>query len=198
MGETRSQLVARMERSGMRGGHPCGTNPGLRFAPSGLRVCARRAVLRALGGDRSALPRYSYSRCQTAQSSSLPPRVAAPGLVFFIPIRPDRGAGGAPVKALSVWCRALQARRVRPLVGTLASRRSTVAVFGRGPRFRRRHFLRSPCSDAPRSQVVVPGGRGPGPPGAERSRHAAAGRHSPLRLWRVSGDAPQMSEDSGL
>src|SRR5262245_50194393 len=65
--------------------------------------------------------------------------------------------------------------------GREVDRRSTVAIFGRGPRFRLQHFLRSPCSDAPRSQVVVPGGRGPGPPGA-RLRAAAAGRHTLLRI----------------
>src|SRR5262245_3150128 len=48
---------------------------------------------------------------------------------------------------------------------------------------------------APRSQVVVPGGRGPEPPGAKRLRAAAAGRHSPLRLRHVSGDGPSESED---
>ena len=35
---------------------------------------------------------------------------------------------------------------------------------------------------APRSQVVVPGGRDPGPPECQRLRAAAAGRHSPLHL----------------
>src|SRR6516162_10369 len=34
---------------------------------------------------------------------------------------------------------------------------------------------------APRSQVVVPGGRLPGPPGASGYKPPAAGRHSPLR-----------------
>ena len=61
------------------------------------------------------------------------------------------------------------------------------------PRFRLRHFLRNPCSDAPRSQVVLPGGRGPGPPGA-RLRAAAAERHTLLRLWTVSGRRPSMSK----
>jgi hypothetical protein len=43
----------------------------------------------------------------------------------------------------------------------------------------------------PRSQVVVPGGRGPGPPEASGYKPPAAGRHSPLRLQDVSGDAPR-------
>jgi len=48
---------------------------------------------------------------------------------------------------------------------------------------------------APRSQVVVPGGRGPGPPGASGYKPPAAGRHSPLRLQDVSGRRPSKSED---
>ena len=60
-----------------------------------------------------------------------------------------------------------------------------------GPRFR---LLRRPPSynggqlpsgsveRAPRSQVVVPGGRLPGPPGASGYAPPAARRHSPLRL----------------
>jgi hypothetical protein len=82
-----------------------------------------------------------------------------------------------------------------------ATRRSTVA----GPRFR---LLRRPPSynggqlpsgsvqRAPRSQVVVPGGRGPGPPeanGYEPPPQDATPR-SAFRI--VSGDAPQMSEDA--
>src|SRR5246500_2175247 len=58
-----------------------------------------------------------------------------------------------------------------------------------GPRFSHRHppllTLRR-ASDraqrAPRSQVVVPGGRGPRASRGERLRAATAGRHSPLRL----------------
>jgi len=49
---------------------------------------------------------------------------------------------------------------------------------------------------APRSQVVVPGGRGPGPPGAngyEPPPQDATPR-SAFRI--VSGDAPSMSEDA--
>ena len=49
----------------------------------------------------------------------------------------------------------------------------------------------------PRSQVVVPGGQGPGPPEANGYKPRTAGRHSPLRLQDVSGDA-LMSEDGKL
>jgi hypothetical protein len=56
----------------------------------------------------------------------------------------------------------------------------------------RRSFGRHPdrSQRAPRSQVVVPGGRGPCLP-RRRLQAAAAGRHSPLRLQDASGDAPQ-------
>ena len=84
--------------------------------------------------------------------------------------------------------------------GTLASRRSTVAVFHPGPRFRLLgrppsynggHLPSGSVQRAPRSQVVVPGGRGPGPPEANGYKPPAAGRHASLRLQDVSGDAPR-------
>src|SRR5262245_48989969 len=62
-----------------------------------------------------------------------------------------------------------------PLRGTLASRRSTVAVLGLGAALpspwapaalQRRAVAFGSVQRAPRSQVVVPGGRGPGPPEA--------------------------------
>ena len=48
---------------------------------------------------------------------------------------------------------------------------------------------RRPYSDAPRSRVMVPGGRFPEPPGCAGYEPVAAGRHSRLRLQNVSGDA---------
>src|SRR5207245_11043547 len=48
---------------------------------------------------------------------------------------------------------------------------------------------------APRTQVVVPGGRVPASRG-ERLRAAAAGRHSPLRLQDRLRRRPSMSEDA--
>jgi hypothetical protein len=43
--------------------------------------------------------------------------------------------------------------------GTRAFRRSTMAILGLGPALPFRAFPPEPCSEAPRSQVVVPGGR---------------------------------------
>src|SRR5262245_28414883 len=83
--------------------------------------------------------------------------------------------------------------------GTLASRRSTVAVLGLGAALpspwapavlQRRAVAFGSVQRAPRSQVVVPGGRGPGPPeanGYEPPPQDATPR-SAFRI--VSGDAP--------
>ena len=51
---------------------------------------------------------------------------------------------------------------------------------------------------APRSQVVVPGGRGPGPPGASGYEPPAAGRHAPLRLQDRLRRRPSMSKAANL
>src|SRR5713226_9822930 len=51
---------------------------------------------------------------------------------------------------------------------------------------------------APRSQVVVPGGRLPGPPEASGYEPPAAGRHSPLRLQDRLRRRPSMSEDANV
>jgi hypothetical protein len=68
------------------------------------------------------------------------------------------------------------------------------------PRYRPRLALR-PAADrsqrAPRSQVVVPGGRLPCLP-RRRLQAAAARRHSPLRLQDVSGRRPSKSEDANV
>src|SRR4051794_27343400 len=59
-------------------------------------------------------------------------------------------------------------------------------------------FPPDPCSDAPRSQVVVPGGRCPGPP---EPAVTSRGRRTPLPappFRTVSGRRPPMSEDGNL
>jgi hypothetical protein len=66
-----------------------------------------------------------------------------------------------------------------------------------GPRFRLRHDP-DPCSERPRSQVVVPGGRLPGPPEASGYEPPAAGRHSSLRLRDRLRRRPSMSEDANV
>src|SRR5262249_22502118 len=72
------------------------------------------------------------------------------------PVGPAHDAAGeAPGEAPCVPCR-----------GTLASRRSTVAVLGSGAALLSPAFAPDRLQRAPRTQVVVPGGRGPEPPGA--------------------------------
>src|SRR5438128_9295676 len=58
-------------------------------------------------------------------------------------------------------------------------------------------ILRSACSDAPRGRVLVSGERFPCLPGL-RLRAAAAERHSPLRLWTVSGRRPSRAGMAGI
>jgi hypothetical protein len=60
------------------------------------------------------------------------------------------------------------------------------------------HLPSGSVQRAPRSQVVVPGGRGPGPPEASGCEPPAAGRHSPLRLQDRLRRRPSMSEDGKL
>src|SRR6516225_3259828 len=70
-----------------------------------------------------------------------------------------------------------------PSRGTLASRRSTVAVLGLGAALLSPTFAPDRLQRAPRSQVVVPSGRLPGPPEASGYEPPAAGRHASLRVY---------------
>ena len=173
--------------------------PGIARSPATRRGPVRR--------------RNFFSRCQTAQSSSFPRRVYAPGFVCpvrpglargfgveaavtlaaipaaAIPLHPERGVDGAPTGALFLLSRVRGAttlsRRVRPgrPLGAPPWRFSAgdrAAISGSG--------TPEPAATCPR-RVIRPGRRYPGPPAA-RLRAAAAGRHSPLRLGIVSGDAP--------
>jgi hypothetical protein len=82
------------------------------------------------------------------------------------------------------------ASRVR---GTLASRRSTVAIFGRGPRFLLRHILRIRAASS--SQPGRSAWRaGPRASRGIRLRAAAAGRHALLRLQDRLRRRPSMSK----
>src|SRR5437870_10025731 len=69
-----------------------------------------------------------------------------------------------------------------PRRGTLASRRSTVAIFGSGPALPSPDLRPDRSQRAPRIRVIVPGGRGPGPPETSGYQPRAAGRHSSLHL----------------
>jgi len=138
-------------------------------AEGGTEIAPRHA----LGGDPSALPRYSYSPCQTAQSSSFPRRVAAPGFCFFsFPSTPMRGERSAERRKSSVAAR-FGARRSTPSEAWRASSgtRSPLGAppwrFWAGGRASFSGISSGSVQRTPRSQVLVPGGRGPEPPGAD-------------------------------
>jgi hypothetical protein len=154
----------------------------------------RRVEARARPGP-SALPRNSYSPVK--QRSLLRSRGALlrPGFAFLFSIRPMRGERSAERRSMSVVALVtrdhprLARRGASHGGGTLASRRSTVAIFGRGPRFHLRHFfrIRAASSSQPGRSAWRAGSR---TSRGLRLRAAAAGRHSPLRLRHVSGDGP--------
>ncbi len=171
-----------------------------RAAPAPQDEAAQR-IPSALAARRRTVRRNPISRFQTAHIYSFPRRISASGVCDFASPAPKRGVGGAPrnvrVRARHPWgvscasqtrVNALMtryARRLRgacvPYRGTLASRRSTVAVFHPGPRFRLRHCLRirtASSSQPGRSawRATSRASRG------EQLRAAAAGRHASLRL----------------
>ena len=150
------------------------------------------------------------------QPISFPRRIFAPGVCNFASLTPNEGWAE---RRETFGCSAehpwglhvtRQARRLARRLASHDAGRSPLGAppwrfWASGPRFR---LLRRPppynggqlpsgsVQRAPRSQVVVPGGRLPGPPGASGYKPPAAGRHSPLRLQDVSGRRPSMSEDA--
>ena len=150
-----------------------------------------------------ARPAGSRARCRdipihnVKQRSLLRSRRALlrPGFAFLFSIHPHEGRAERR-KAQVFCCRALRRATAVPSEARRASSgtRSPLGAppwrFWAGGRASFTGISSGSVERAPRSQVVVPGGRGPEPPGAKRLRAAAAGRHSPLRLRRVSGDGP--------
>jgi hypothetical protein len=120
----------------------------------------------------------------------------------FASLTPNRGVGRAPrdVRVLSgTPVGHAITRHARRLARRLASHDAGRSPLGAPPwRFwapgaalpspwapavlQRRAVAFGSVQRAPRSQVVVPGGRGPGPPGASGYEPPAAERHSPLRV----------------
>src|SRR5262249_8440973 len=111
---------------------------------------------------------------------------------------------GTPVsRAHNAAGRALREAPCVPYRGTLASRRSTVAVLGSGAALpspsapaaiQRRAFAFGSVQRAPRSQVVVPGGRGPEPPGTSGYKPSPRDA-TPRSAFRFAlENAPSMSE----
>ena len=142
-------------------------------------------------------PRSSPSRA-TRFFLPLPSSAArsrADRLLSFVGADPARGGRSAgrrtfsPVALARRDNRACETRAV-PRDRDGASRRSAVAIFG--PRPTRRHLRQ--CPPDARRALPAAGPQGPagGVPNLPRLavRAAAGGRHSPLRLQDVSGDAP--------
>ena len=124
----------------------------------------------------------SNSRCQTAQSSSFPRRVFAPGLVFVCS-HPSLKRGGRSADRRTCYVVAL-ARRDFRASGCGASHdagRSPLGAppwrFSAGGRASISGIASGSVQRAPRSQVVMPGGRCPGPP---EPAVTSRGRGTPL------------------
>jgi hypothetical protein len=149
---------------------------------------------RSLGRDTRARARARYarwlalrakrrefvSRCQTAQYCSFPRRVVAPGFSPSFRVHPKRGGRSADRRTISVV--AFARRDWSALVRRGASHdagRSPLGAppwrFSAGGRASISGIASGSVQRAPRSQVVMPGGRCPGQP-EQRSITAGDGR----------------------
>ena len=152
---------------------------------------------RSLGRDTRARARARYarwlalrakrrefvSRCQTAQCCSFPRRVVAPGFGLY-PFAPDpkRGGRSADRRTISVvaFARRDGSARVRRGASHDAGRSPLGAPpwrFSAGGRASISGIASGSVQRAPRSQVVMPGGRCPGPP---EPAVTSRGRRTPL------------------
>ena len=138
-------------------------------------------------------PHVLFSRCQTAQCSSFPRRVAAPGLVSY-PFAPDpkRGGRSADRRTMSVvaFARRDGSARVRRGASHDAGRSPLGAPpwrFSAGGRASISGIASGSVQRAPRSQVIMPGGRCPGPP---EPAVTSRGRRTPLPA-PPSGPSPE-------
>jgi hypothetical protein len=176
---------------------PRGTIPGLRCAPSGLGEGAPR---RALGRTRArcrVIPIHNVKQRSLLRSRGA---LLRPGFAFPLSIHPVRGERSAERRKSSVVAR-FGARRSTPSEARRASggTRSPLGAppwrFWAGGRASFSGISSGSVQQAPRSQVVMPGGRGPEPPGATVT---SRDRRTPLPAppsARLRKTAPQMSED---
>ena len=127
--------------------------------------------------------------------------IARPGWSLSLRVHPKRGVGGAPTGALVLLSRVRGATYPHP-AGCGASHdagRSPLGAppwrFSAGGRASISGIASGSVQRAPRSQVVMPGGRCPGPP---EPAVTSRGRRTPLpapSFRTVSGRRPSMSED---
>jgi hypothetical protein len=155
--------------------------PGARLA--GTREgCREDAPRHALGSDRvrcRAIPIHHVKQRSLLRSRGA---LLRPGFAFLFSIRPMRGEWSAE-KAHYLCCRAFRRATVHACEARHASSgtRSPLGAppwrFWVGGRASISGISSGSVQRAPRSQVVVPGGRGPGPPGALVT---SRGRRTPL------------------
>jgi hypothetical protein len=157
-----------------------------------------RVAADAIGWPHHSFARRSrllpISRCQTAQSSSSRSALLRPGCCLPLSIHPPTEGWAERRQAQFLSWLALARRDASHSGGTLASRRSTVAILGRGPRFHLRHCLRicAASSSQPGRSAWRAGSRTSRVRGYEpRPRDA-----TPRSAFRtVSRRRPSMSED---
>jgi hypothetical protein len=177
--------------------------------PLGPGSRARPDIVRKIGTEARAWPGHE-SHCRDIpihnieQHSLLRSRgaFARPGFAFLFSIHPDegrverrKGASGLLSRVSARDGPRLLRRGASHGGGTLASRRSTVAILGRGPRFPLRHFLRirAASSSQPGRSAWRAGSRTSRGLGYEPRPQDA----TPRSAFGTSPEtAPQMSEDS--
>jgi hypothetical protein len=179
-------------RTGFAPGRPPPVLPRLTGACAAMRgsqICVRGQA--QCKGTPSAWPaRRPSSRCQTARCAICPRSTSLsrdaflrPGWSLSIRARPEEGWAERR-QAHYFICRVSETRRVRTQRGAARpmTRDARLSALHRGD-FRPGAALPSPAfppdpySDAPRSQVVMPGGRCPGPP---EPAVTSRGRRTPL------------------
>jgi hypothetical protein len=193
----------------------------LRDACRPIRLCRAvgvRALLRMRTDQRVPHCGSSLNRCRgpNLTMSNSPSRsrgaLFAPGVLQLLLRQPRiegwaerretfgcvRSTRGARHLASKTRVNALMTRHARRLARRLASHNAGRSPLGAppwrfwalGPRFRLPHYTGA-AQRAPRSQVVVPGGRGPAPPEAS-SYEPPPQDATPRSAFRiVSGDAPR-------
>ena len=171
--------------------------PGSRIFALAPRSLVRdtRAMARAIRTSRTqcCFAHLPVSRCQTAQCWSFPRRICAPGFSLFLSHPTRRGVGGAPTGAHILLSRlrdATDSARVRRGASHDAGRSPLGAPpwrFSAGGRASISGIASGSVQRAPRSQVVMPGGRCPGPP---EPAVTSRGRRTPLPA-PPSGSSPE-------
>jgi hypothetical protein len=164
-------------------------NASAQARPVGDSPGRTRRGTRSHRAPRPALPHVAALMRPTTASDVKQPvsvsrRDCARALTF-----PPRSRGGRSADRRTFHDHACEAWRASRVRGTLASRRSTVAILGRGPRFHLRHFLRIRAASS--SQPGRSAWRaGPRASRGMRLRAAAARRHALLRLQDRPPETP--------